>query len=126
VALYGATNLEKAEVDHWLEFSLVSLSQQQNADISSSLARLDAVLGPRTYLVGYDLTLADLAVYSSLRGERFLYMYEILAVFLICLDFCCTILALFLQVDTCYGLGICSISMTCPNKIIFLSIKVWK
>ena len=70
VALYGATNLEKAEVDHWLEFSLVSLSQQQSADISSSLARLDSVLGPRTYLVGYDLSLADLAVYSSLRGQQ--------------------------------------------------------
>ena len=69
MALYGATNLEKAEIDHWLEFSLVSLSQQQNADIRSSLARLNAVLGPRTYLVGYDLSLADLAVYSSLRGE---------------------------------------------------------
>jgi glutathione S-transferase len=112
VALYSATNLEKAEVDHWLEFSLVSLSQQQNADISSSLARLDAVLGPRTYLVGYDLTLADLAVYSSLRGERFLYMYEFASIFY------CTILALFSQVDTCHGLGIHRVSMTCPNKII--------
>ena len=70
MALYGATNLEKAEIDHWLEFSLVSLSQQQNGDISSSLARLDAVLAPRTYLVGYDLSLADLAVYSSLRGKQ--------------------------------------------------------
>ena len=69
VALYGATNLEKAEIDHWLEFSLISLSQQQqSADVGTSLARLDAVLGPRTYLVGYDLSLADLAVYSSLRG----------------------------------------------------------
>lgn len=70
-ALYGATNLEKAEIDHWLEFSLISLNQQQNTDISTSLARLDAVLGPRTYLVGYDLSLADLAVYSSLRGKYF-------------------------------------------------------
>ena len=70
MSLYGITNLEKAEIDHWLEFSLTSLSQQQqNADISTSLDHLEAVLGPRTYLVGYDLSLADLAVYSSLRGE---------------------------------------------------------
>ena len=67
--LYGITNLEKAEIDHWLEFSLSSLSQQQGADVSNSLDRLEAVLGPRTYLVGYDLSLADLAVYSSLRGK---------------------------------------------------------
>lgn len=69
-SLYGITNLEKAEIDHWLEFSLTSLSQQQNADVSTSLDRLDAVLGPRTYLVGYDLSLADLAVISSLRGDQ--------------------------------------------------------
>ena len=67
--LYGITNLEKAEIDHWLEFSLTSLSQQQGADVSTSLSRLEAVLAARTYLVGYDLSLADLAVYSSLRGK---------------------------------------------------------
>ena len=69
MTLYGITNLEKAEIDHWLEFSLTSLGQQQNADVSTSLDRLEAVLGPRMYLVGYDLSLADLAVYSSLRGK---------------------------------------------------------
>ena len=73
MSLYGITNLEKAEIDHWLEFSLTSLSQQQQSSLlTSSLDHLEAVLGPRTYLVGYDLSLADLAVYSSLRGKRYL------------------------------------------------------
>ena len=72
MTLYGITNLEKAEIDHWLEFSLTSLGQQQNADVSTSLDRLEAVLGPRMYLVGYDLSLADLAVYSSLRGKGYI------------------------------------------------------
>ena len=67
--LYGGTNLEKAEIDHWLEYSVTALSQHQSATLGSALERLDLVLGPRVYLVGYDMTLADLAVYSAVRGK---------------------------------------------------------
>lgn len=65
--LYGNTNLEKAEVDHWLEYSLTTLQSQ--AAMDGALKHLDSVLAPRVYLVGYDLTLADLAIYSVVQGE---------------------------------------------------------
>ncbi len=29
----GSTNLEKAEIDHWLEYSLTALTQHQNATL---------------------------------------------------------------------------------------------
>lgn len=67
--LYAGTNLEKAEIDHWLEYSVTALSQHQGATPTSALERLDSVLGPRVYLVGYGVTLADLAVYSAVRGK---------------------------------------------------------
>ncbi len=66
--LYGSTNLEKAEVDHWLEYSITVLSQQQGATSTSALEHVEAILGPRVYLVGYEMTLADLAVFSAIRG----------------------------------------------------------
>ncbi len=66
-ALYGTTHLEKAEVDHWMEYSLTHLSP--GPDQQKVLTRLDDILEPRVYLVGYNLSLADLAVYSFLRGK---------------------------------------------------------
>lgn len=68
--LYGTTNLEKAEVDHWLEYSITALSQQQGATPTSALKHVDAILGPRVYFVGYEMTLADLAVYGAIRGTK--------------------------------------------------------
>ncbi|CAI8048419.1 Bifunctional glutamate/proline--tRNA ligase, partial [Geodia barretti] len=64
-SLYGNNDLEKAEVDHWLEYSVARLTQQ--AATSATLAELDAVLVSRVFLVGYHFSLADIAVYSSLR-----------------------------------------------------------
>ena len=63
--LYGSTNLEKAEIDHWLEYSLTALTQHQNATPITTLEKLNSILAPRVYLVGYQMTLAD---HSSLRG----------------------------------------------------------
>lgn len=53
-----------------IRYSLTSLGQQQGAMPTSALEQLDTLIAPRTYLVGYDMTLADLAVYSAVRGER--------------------------------------------------------
>ena len=66
--LYGTTDLEKAEVDHWMEYSLTRLNPGPGQ--LKVLSRLEEILEPRVYLVGYELSLADLAVYSCLRGER--------------------------------------------------------
>ena len=65
---YGVTNLDKAEVDHWLEYSITALSQQQGVISTEALEHVNAILGPRVYLVGHEMTLADLAVYSAIRG----------------------------------------------------------
>lgn len=51
-------------MDHWLERTLTS-----DLTTDSALKNLDAALAPRTYLVGYDVTLADLAVFKALKGE---------------------------------------------------------
>ncbi len=66
--LYGTTNLEKAEIDHWMEYSLTQLTPGPGQE--KVLTQLNNILEPRVYLVGYDLSLADLAVYSGLRGKR--------------------------------------------------------
>lgn len=67
-ALYGTSNLERAEVDHWLEYSISTLGQ--SSATPTSLSQLDAILAPRVYLVGHQLTLADIAVYGSIRALR--------------------------------------------------------
>jgi hypothetical protein len=60
------------QVDHWLDFSASRLSCQ--SEFSDAVAYLNNVLGPITYLVGHDVTIADFAVWGCLRGEciRFL------------------------------------------------------
>ena len=82
--LYGTNDLEKAEVnryariymglfhpralvrpqiDNWLDRSLAS-----DFATDGALKNLDSILLPRTYLVGYDVTLADLAVFAALKS----------------------------------------------------------
>jgi bifunctional glutamyl/prolyl-tRNA synthetase len=62
--LYGNNILEEAQVDHWLEYSVLQMSQL-SADM---LTELNGVLSTRTYLVGSVLTMADFAVYAQLNG----------------------------------------------------------
>ena len=54
-------------MDHWLEFSTGRLSCL--SDFQDALQYLDHVLGPVTYLVGHDVTIADMAVWGVLRGN---------------------------------------------------------
>jgi len=54
------------QVDHWLEFSNLNLGCP--ARFSDALQYLNQSLGPVTYLVGHSATIADFAVWSSLRG----------------------------------------------------------
>ncbi|XP_033626756.1 bifunctional glutamate/proline--tRNA ligase-like [Asterias rubens] len=65
--LYGSNQLEATEVDHWLDFSNTRLSQSDQ--FPEALRSLDKSLGPRTYLVGKTLSIADLAVWGSLKGS---------------------------------------------------------
>eukprot|EP00731_Ephydatia_muelleri_P022193 Em0014g784a len=52
-------------IDNWLDRSLAS-----DFTTDGALKNLDSILLPRTYLVGYDVTLADLAVFAALKTEN--------------------------------------------------------
>ena len=54
------------QVDHWLEFTTSRLGCA--SEFGDALVYLDRVLGPITYLVGHDVTLADFVVWGFLRG----------------------------------------------------------
>ncbi|XP_063040031.1 bifunctional glutamate/proline--tRNA ligase [Engraulis encrasicolus] len=67
LGLYGSSMLEQTEVDHWLEFSGQRVCGQ--AKLGPALAELDKALALRTFLVGHNLTLADLCVWAALKGS---------------------------------------------------------
>uniref|UniRef100_A0A4W2H8X3 Bifunctional glutamate/proline--tRNA ligase n=1 Tax=Bos indicus x Bos taurus TaxID=30522 RepID=A0A4W2H8X3_BOBOX len=65
--LYGSNLLEHTEIDHWLEFSATKLS---SCDLfTSAVNELNHCLSLRTYLVGNSLSLADLCVWATLKGN---------------------------------------------------------
>ncbi|OQS07909.1 glutamyl-tRNA synthetase [Thraustotheca clavata] len=53
-----------AEIDSWVDYATGHI---RSATLSSTAAFLDAVLAERTYLIGFGLTLADIAVFSALN-----------------------------------------------------------
>uniref|UniRef100_A0A182SQU0 Bifunctional glutamate/proline--tRNA ligase n=1 Tax=Anopheles maculatus TaxID=74869 RepID=A0A182SQU0_9DIPT len=59
--LYGATPIERTQIDHWLTYTL---SVEKN--LADELKYLNKCLGPLTYLVANHLTIADLAVFNEL------------------------------------------------------------
>ncbi|KAJ8309483.1 hypothetical protein KUTeg_014357 [Tegillarca granosa] len=65
--LYGSSELEKTEVDHWLTFSAGRLSC--SSEFLSAIQYLDTVLGPITYLVGHNPTIADFTVWEVLNAS---------------------------------------------------------
>ncbi|GAB1609594.1 bifunctional glutamate/proline--tRNA ligase-like [Argonauta hians] len=62
--LYGSSLLETTEVDFWIDFALTQLS---TGSFDGDLSHLDKVLGPITYLVGHQLTLADIFIWKRLH-----------------------------------------------------------
>ena len=56
------------QVDHWLEFASGRLNC--SSDFRDAIDYLDYVLGPITYLVAHDVTIADFAVWGTLRGNK--------------------------------------------------------
>nr|XP_036870215.1 LOW QUALITY PROTEIN: bifunctional glutamate/proline--tRNA ligase [Manis javanica] len=55
------------EIDHWLEFSATKLSSCNL--FTSAINELNHCLSMRTYLVGHSLSLADLCVWATLKGN---------------------------------------------------------
>uniref|UniRef100_A0A9L0RM17 Bifunctional glutamate/proline--tRNA ligase n=1 Tax=Equus caballus TaxID=9796 RepID=A0A9L0RM17_HORSE len=65
--LYGSNLMEHTEIDHWLEFSATKLS---SCDLfASAVNELNHCLSLRTFLVGNSLSLADLCVWATLKGN---------------------------------------------------------
>ncbi|KAL0608666.1 Bifunctional glutamate/proline--tRNA ligase [Plecturocebus cupreus] len=54
-------------IDHWLEFSATKLSSCNS--FTSAISELNHCLSLRTYLVGNSLSLADLCVWATLKGN---------------------------------------------------------
>ncbi|XP_046886457.1 bifunctional glutamate/proline--tRNA ligase isoform X3 [Hypomesus transpacificus] len=67
MGLYGSNIMEHTEVDHWLQFGASRVCGQSR--LAVALAELDKALALRTFLVGHSLTLADLSVWASLKGN---------------------------------------------------------
>ncbi|XP_023586636.1 LOW QUALITY PROTEIN: bifunctional glutamate/proline--tRNA ligase [Trichechus manatus latirostris] len=65
--LYGSNLMEHTEIDHWLEFSATKLSSCNL--FTSAINELNHCLSLRTYLVGNSLSLADLCVWATLKGN---------------------------------------------------------
>ncbi|ESO04653.1 hypothetical protein HELRODRAFT_78758, partial [Helobdella robusta] len=63
--LYGKTSIEKAQVDHWLEFSTLTLPSANH--MQESIKYLDYILASSTYLVGDAISLADIFVWAALK-----------------------------------------------------------
>lgn len=55
------------QVDHWLDFANIRVGS--SSDFHQAVAYLDKILGPRTFLVGHELTIADFAVWGALKGD---------------------------------------------------------
>ncbi|OQR88241.1 glutamyl-tRNA synthetase [Achlya hypogyna] len=63
--LYGVAKepVLLSEIDSWVDYALGHI---RSATVQTSAAFLDAVLAERTFLVGFGLTLADIAIFTAL------------------------------------------------------------
>lgn len=62
---YGKDAFESAQIDEWLEYSPIFSSGPQ---FESACTHVDGYLALRTFLVGYSLSIADVAIWSGLAG----------------------------------------------------------
>ncbi|ONK61707.1 uncharacterized protein A4U43_C08F32730 [Asparagus officinalis] len=63
--LYGQNALESGKIDEWLECVLIFSS---GSYFESACGLVDAHLALRTFLVGYNFSIADIALWSALAG----------------------------------------------------------
>eukprot|EP00268_Persea_americana_P062378 TRINITY_DN79948_c0_g1_i1.p1 TRINITY_DN79948_c0_g1~~TRINITY_DN79948_c0_g1_i1.p1 ORF type:complete len:734 (-),score=153.77 TRINITY_DN79948_c0_g1_i1:276-2477(-) len=63
--LYGYDELEAAQIDEWLEYACIFSS---GSKFETACGYVDDYLLRRTFLVGYSLSIADIAIWSGLAG----------------------------------------------------------
>ncbi|GFO21484.1 bifunctional glutamate/proline--tRNA ligase [Plakobranchus ocellatus] len=66
-SMYGNDVLQKAEIDHWLNFAFGRLAS--STDYKEAMEYLDKVLRPATYIVGSSLSIADLGLWETLHSS---------------------------------------------------------
>lgn len=62
---YGTDAIESSQIDEWLEYAPIFSSGPQ---FESACMHVDGYLALRTFLVGYSLSIADVAIWSGLAG----------------------------------------------------------
>ncbi|XP_077226825.1 glutamyl/glutaminyl-tRNA synthetase, class Ic [Tasmannia lanceolata] len=62
---YGQDALESGQVDEWLDFAPMFSS---GSEFETACSHVDGYLSLRTFLVGCNLTIADIAIWSGLAG----------------------------------------------------------
>lgn len=63
--LYGINYYESGQIDEWLEYAPTFTS---GSEFENACNYVDKFLGTRTFLVGYYLSIADIAIWSILAG----------------------------------------------------------
>ncbi|EQC32783.1 hypothetical protein SDRG_09754 [Saprolegnia diclina VS20] len=68
--LYGVAKepVLLSEIDAWVDYALGHI---RSATVNTTAAFLDAVLAERTFLIGFGLTLADIAIYTALTQVHY-------------------------------------------------------
>lgn len=59
----------KPEVEEWLEIAVLNLNNKNFNTVLEDLNQLDSYLNFRTFIAGYSLSLADIAVFGALKGN---------------------------------------------------------
>ncbi|KAI0504474.1 hypothetical protein KFK09_015426 [Dendrobium nobile] len=62
---YGKDAIESSQIDEWLEYAAILSSGPQ---FESACLHVDGYLASRTFLVGYSLSIADVALWSGFAG----------------------------------------------------------
>lgn len=62
---YGKDAIESSQIDEWLEYAPIFSS---GAQFESACLHVDGYLASRTFLVGYSISIADVALWSGLAG----------------------------------------------------------
>ena len=85
------------QIDEWMEYATVFLA---GAEFEKSCTYVDNYLSLRTFLVGYSLSIADIAVWSGLAGMLFIigHLYTCSHLFL---GVCCQLKHMFIYAGHC-------------------------
>ena len=69
IKLYGKDPVEASQIDSWLDFVTDSLSHLDYKSLKVAFEKLEKHLSLRSFLIGYDLSVADIAVWGALNGN---------------------------------------------------------